>query len=211
MSSDWARSAALLVLLAGGGAGCAGATAAGATRPAPPPASSASPPDVEFLTGMIHHHAQALVMAGWAESHGANEAIQVLSERIIVSQRDEIALMELWLRDHGVEPPQPAPLIPTGTAGGLIHDHDQLMPGMLTPEQMGRLDAARGEEFDRLFLTYMIQHHEGALEMVESLFATPGGGVDETVYKFASDTFADQGSEIDRMRRMLEAMNTGPQ
>jgi uncharacterized protein (DUF305 family) len=91
--------------------------------------------------------------------------------------------------------------------GGVTHD--MLMPGMLTEEQMTQLERARGAEFDRLFLTFMIQHHEGALTMVDQLFASHGGGVDDFIYKIASDTFADQGSEIDRMQRMLDAMASG--
>lgn len=185
--------------------GCSAAAPAAAPTPALPPVAPASEADVAFLSGMIHHHAQALVMAGWAESHGASEAIQILSGRITVSQQDEIALMQLWLRDHGIEPPEVAPMVATPT-GGIVHDHGTMMPGMLTQEQMAELDAARGREFDRLFLTYMIRHHEGAIEMVDALFATDGGGVDDSVYKFASDTFADQGSEIDRMQRMLDSM-----
>lgn len=176
-----------------------------------PPVEAATDADVAFLTGMIHHHAQALVMAGWSPTHGASEQIQILSERIIVSQRDEIALIELWLRDHGIEPPELAPMVATGSGGGMVHDHEMLMPGMLTREEMARLDGARGEAFDRLFLEYMIKHHEGALTMVDTLFASHGGAVDDAVYKFASDTFADQGSEIDRMARMLEAMSGSPQ
>ena len=88
-------------------------------------------------------------------------------------------------------------------------EHEMLMPGMLSPEQMAQLDRARGTEFDRLFLTFMIQHHEGALLMVEDLFASYGGGADDLIYKIASDTFADQGSEIDRMQKMLDAMAAG--
>lgn len=197
----------LLLCAASGFTACGGAGVRPSSSPVPAAAvvRPASPADVEFMTGMIHHHAQALVMAGWSESHGANDAIRVLSERIIVSQRDEIALIELWMTDHGIEPPEIAPMV-TIASGGAIHDHAMLMPGMLTAEQMAELDAARGAEFDRLFLTYMIRHHEGALEMVDSLFAAHGGGVDDAIYKFASDTFADQGSEIDRMRRMLGAI-----
>ncbi|MQA91590.1 MAG: DUF305 domain-containing protein [Gemmatimonas sp.] len=204
------RSKALLALLFGVLPACSAATAA-SVPPAPPPIAPASEADIEFLTGMIHHHAQALVMAGWAASHGASESIQVLSERIIVSQRDEIGLIELWLGDRGVEPPALAEMVPTATAGGMVHDHEALMPGMLTPEEMAGLDAARAVDFDRLFLTYMIQHHQGALDMVDTLFATDGGGVDDTTYKFASDTFADQGSEIDRMQRMLAALTASQQ
>jgi uncharacterized protein (DUF305 family) len=207
------RNAALIVALSLTLPACGAAVAGSSSSPAPAVVAqlpTASEADVEFLTGMIHHHAQALVMAGWAESHGANELIQVLAERIIVSQRDEIAIIELWLTDHGIEPPELAPMVESA-AGGMVHDHEMLMSGMLTQEQMAELDAARDAEFDRLFLTFMIQHHEGALEMVDTLFASHGGGVDDAVYKFASDTFADQGSEIDRMQRMLDAMNRSPQ
>jgi uncharacterized protein (DUF305 family) len=153
---------------------------------------------------MIHHHAQALVMAGWSATHGASPSIRTLSGRIIVSQNDEIALMRQWLGEHGHPVPEPSATGMRMVMGGM--EHDMLMPGMLTEQQMAELDRARGADFDRLFLMYMIQHHEGALVMVEELFATHGGGVDDFIYKVASDTFADQGSEIDRMQRMLDAL-----
>jgi uncharacterized protein (DUF305 family) len=168
------------------------------------PAKQASPADVAFMTGMIHHHAQALVMAKLADTHAANPSIKVLSERITVSQTDEIRMMQQWLRENGAEAPEPSPTGQRMQMGGVTHD--MLMPGMLTEEQMTQLERARGPEFDRLFLTFMIQHHEGALTMVDQLFASHGGGVDDFIYKIASDTFADQGSEIDRMQRMLDAM-----
>lgn len=173
-------------------------------------ARQANPADVEFMSGMIHHHAQALVMAELASTHSASNAIRTLSERITVSQNDEIALMELWLRDHGQPVPERMTTAAMMTPGG-AHDHRGMMPGMITPEQMAQLGAASGAEFDRLYLTYMIQHHEGALLMVEKLFATEGGGVDDFIYKVASDTFADQGSEIDRMQAMLESLPAGTQ
>ena len=159
------------------------------------------------MSGMIHHHAQALVMAGMSASHGASPQLRSLSQRITVSQTDEIALMQQWLAEHGAPVPEPTPGPVRMTMGGM--EHEMLMPGMLTAEQMAALDAARGAEFERLFLTGMIQHHRGALQMVEELFATHGGGIDDFIYKFASDTFADQGIEIDRMQRMLEAMGSG--
>jgi len=90
-------------------------------------------------------------------------------------------------------------------------DQPMLMPGMLTPPQMAQLDSARGPEFDRLFLTYMIQHHQGAILMVNQLFGSPGGGEEEIVFRFASDVYADQTTEIDRMSRMLLALNRSPQ
>jgi uncharacterized protein (DUF305 family) len=155
--------------------------------------------DVEFMTDMIHHHAQALVMARMAPSHDAGGAIQVLAERIIVGQNDEIAIMQRWLRDRGEPVPEPAAAASHG-------DHAMHMPGMLTPEQLQELDAARGAEFDRLFLTYMIQHHQGALTMVEDLFDTYGGAQGDMIFKIASDIGADQTSEIDRMRSMLREM-----
>lgn len=162
--------------------------------------------DVEFMSDMIHHHAQALTMARMAPSHGASGEIQVLAERIIVGQNDEIAIMQRWLRDQGQPVPDPTAGLPEG--GG----HAMHMPGMLTQEQLADLDASRGANFDRLFLTYMIQHHQGALTMVEQLFGTYGAAQGDMVFKIASDIGADQTSEIDRMRSMLREMlfeNTG--
>jgi uncharacterized protein (DUF305 family) len=162
--------------------------------------------DVGFMTDMIYHHAQALTMARMAPSHGASGEIQVLAERIIVGQNDEIAIMQRWLRDQGQPVPDPAGGAPHGGA------HAMHMPGMLTQEQLEELDAAQGAEFDRLFLTYMIQHHQGALTMVEQLFGTYGAAQGDMVFKIASDIGADQTSEIDRMRSMLREMlfeNTG--
>ena len=199
----------MMVVLAFAVSGCGASVAAGGTSAPPAPAPqaptrTATPADAQFMTAMIHHHAQALEMAAMAQTHGANPSIQTLADRITVAQNDEIALIQLWLTDHGLPVPQIAPTRAPMTAGGAErHMH---MAGMLTPEQMDELDRARGREFDRLFLTFMIQHHDGALTMVDELFASYGGGVDDFIYKFANDTFADQGSEIDRMVRMLEAM-----
>ncbi|HET7038511.1 MAG TPA: DUF305 domain-containing protein [Gemmatimonadales bacterium] len=155
--------------------------------------------DVRFMTGMIPHHAQAVLMAGWAPSHGASGAVRRLCERIAVAQQDEIAFMRQWLADRGRPVPDAGP----------GHAHGPLMPGMLTPGQLGELDRARGADFDRLFLTYMIQHHEGALTMVDELFASQGAAQDEDVFKFAVDVHADQTTEIERMRTMLEAQSSG--
>src|SRR3954462_3041120 len=118
-----------------------------------------TPADVHFLAGMIGHHAQAIQMAGWAPSHGASPSVRVLCERIVVAQNDEIAFSQRWLREHDqyVPPADPRGHVMQGM------DHPMLMPGMLSPEQMAQLDAARGTEFDRLFLEFMIQHHKGAL------------------------------------------------
>lgn len=161
--------------------------------------------DVAFMTGMIPHHAQAVLMAGWAPTHDAGAAVRVLSERIVVAQTDEIEFMRTWLADRGLEPP---------AADALHHaimgmDHAKLMPGMLTAEQLARLDRARGTEFDRLFLEFMIQHHEGAVTMVEALFASHGAAQDDAIFKFAADVSADQTSEIERMNIMLAAMAAG--
>jgi uncharacterized protein (DUF305 family) len=157
--------------------------------------------DINFMSGMIGHHAQAVVMAGWAESHGANRAIQAMSARIVVAQRDEIGLMQSWLRDRKLPVPDADPAGWRMTMNG--QQHTMAMPGMLTPEQMKELDAARGGEFDRLFLKYMIQHHEGAIAMVATLIGSHGAAQDELVFKFASDVNVDQITEVDFMKKML--------
>ena len=204
--------AAILVTLAS--AACAPANSPGpATVPAAQPSTSATPErapnpaDVHFITGMIGHHAQALVMAGWAPSHGASPDIRVLAARIINEQRDEIALMQRWLRDRGLPVPEPKRGPMTMSMNGM--EHEMLMPGMLTDAQMRELDSARGPEFDRSFLRYMIQHHEGAVTMVKELFATDGAAQEQSVFKLASDVQADQSSEIRRMRRMLASLTFG--
>src|SRR5205809_6147938 len=168
---------------------------------------SYSAANVRFRAGMIGHHGQAVVMAGWAPAHGASLAVRVLCERIVVAQNDEIAVVQRWLREHNefVPPADPRGHVMPGM------EHPMLMPGMLTPAQMAQLDAARGPEFDRLFLRFVIQHHQGAILMVNQLFASPGGGEEEIVFRFASDVYADQTTEIDRMSRMLLALNRSPQ
>jgi uncharacterized protein (DUF305 family) len=157
--------------------------------------------DIEFMSGMISHHAQAIAMSRLAPTHGASESIQTLAGRIINAQQDEINLMSQWLRDHNVPVPEASPTGMKMVMNGV--EHEMLMPGMLTPEQMKQLDAARGPEFDQSFLTFMIQHHKGAVGMVEKLFATPGSGQNEQVFKFASDVNVDQSTEIARMEKML--------
>lgn len=169
--------------------------------------------DIDFMTGMIRHHSQAVKMAGWCESHDASEALQTFCGRIARGQSAEIGLMETWLRDRN----QP---VPTPDSGGMQmhmqmdmggHDHAMMMmPGMLSPEQMAQLDSARGVEFDRLFLAYMIRHHRGALTMVADLFNSPGAAQDEFTFKFANDVQADQITEIDRMEQMLIALPPQP-
>ena len=160
--------------------------------------------DVEFMQGMIPHHAQAVVMAKMAKTHGAREDVRILCERILVAQSDEITLMRNWLRDRGQ-------LVPAADATHHKHmmngvAHDMLMPGMLTAEEMAALDKARGPEWDRLFLAGMIKHHEGALAMVDELFEAYGALQDDDMFKFASDIYADQTTEIDFMQKMLDAM-----
>jgi uncharacterized protein (DUF305 family) len=156
--------------------------------------------DVNFMTGMIGHHAQALVMAGWAPSHGASPSVRTLCERIINGQQDEIATMQRWLGDRGLPVPEAKPMQMD------MGSHHAMMPGMLTDEQMKDLNQARGPEFDRKFLTYMIQHHKGAITMVQKLFGTNGAAQDEATFKMANDVSADQTTEIARMQSMLTAL-----
>jgi uncharacterized protein (DUF305 family) len=157
--------------------------------------------DIRFMSGMISHHAQAIRMAGWAVSHGASPAVVRLTERIINAQSDEIKFMQRWLGDRRQPVPEPNPDGMTMNMGGM--QHTMLMPGMLTADQMRELDAARGQDFDRLFLTFMIQHHRGAVGMVKELFSARGAGQDESVFKFANDVEVDQTTEINRMLQML--------
>ncbi len=160
--------------------------------------------DVEFVTGMISHHAQALVMSELAPSHGASPSVQTLAARIINAQQDEIALMQRWLADRGQPVPQVRDAHLEHDAHGSREHH---MPGMLTQEQLEELAAAFGREYDRLFLSYMIQHHAGAVTMVDDLFAVDGAGQDGAVFKLASDVQVDQITEIARMQGMLDALN----
>ena len=162
--------------------------------------------DVRFMSGMIHHHAQAIAMAKMAPTHGAGPSLRILASRIINAQTDEIALMSQWLRDHKQPVPEPNPKGMKMNMGG--SEHVMLMPGMLSEEQMNQLDQARGLKFDELFLTFMIQHHQGALSMVKELFASPGAGQDETTFKLASDINADQETEVERMQKMLFTIKT---
>jgi uncharacterized protein (DUF305 family) len=164
--------------------------------------------DVQFMSNMIGHHAQALVIAAWAPTHRASASVRILAERIVNGQQDEIATMQQWLRDRGQPVPETDPAPATGTHG---HGHHHLMPGMLTESQLAQLDQARGPEFDRLFLTFMIQHHRGAVIMVKDLFGTPGAAQEEAVFKFANDVSVDQSTEIARMERMLAALPEGQQ
>ena len=165
---------------------------------------SFSKEDVSFMTGMIAHHAQALLMAGWAPTHGASAQVQTLCQRILVAQTDEIVSMQTWLRDRKLPVPDGKPA--AGTMAGMEH---MMMPGMLSAAQLDTLDKARGAAWDRAFLTYMIQHHQGAIFMVDGLFASTGSMHDDLLFKIASDIQADQTAEIDRMRKMLAALPPG--
>ncbi len=163
------------------------------------PASRNSPADVAFMQGMIGHHAQALVMTDLVAARTDNAELRKLALRIEVSQRDEIALMRTWLTRRGETAPDP--LAHAGhDAAHAAHAH---MPGMLSDAQLAELRAANGTEFERLFLQFMVQHHEGALVMVRDLFASERGGQETEIFQFASDVDADQQMEIARMRRML--------
>ncbi len=153
--------------------------------------------DVRFMQGMIGHHAQALEMTALLESRTTSDDMRKLAQRIEVSQADEIKMMQQWLQARGQPLPDPH----------AHHAHGAtLMPGMLTPEEMARLAAAKGPSFDRLFLEFMIKHHEGALTMVKDLFATRGAGQESEIFAFASDVDADQRMEIDRMGAMLSTV-----
>ncbi|HWC74980.1 MAG TPA: DUF305 domain-containing protein [Gemmatimonadales bacterium] len=164
--------------------------------------------DVRFMSGMIYHHAQAILIAGWARSHGASPSVQTLCDRIIASQTDEIKLLSRWLADRHEAVPHVDPQhMAMGGMGGMgmgTMDSSHTMPGMLSSAQLAQLDSARGPDFDELFLRFMIQHHQGAITMVNQLFAS-GAGEENPVYKMASNVFADQTTEIERMQRMLAA------
>jgi uncharacterized protein (DUF305 family) len=155
--------------------------------------------DVRFLQMMIPHHAQALEMTALVPSRSTRQDVRLTAQRIELSQQDEIAMMERWLRARRVE-------AQAGHQHGAGHAH---MPGMLMPQEMDRLRAASGAEFDRLFLEYMIRHHEGALAMVAELFATPGAGQEPELFSMASEVDSDQRMEIARMRAMLNGQLSG--
>jgi uncharacterized protein (DUF305 family) len=150
--------------------------------------------DVRFMQGMIAHHAQALEMTALLPSRTNREDMRLLARRIELSQSDEITFMQRWLETRGEAAP----------GAHAQHEHGAaLMPGMLTPDEMSRLAGATGKQFDRLFLESMIKHHDGALTMVNDLFASEGSGQEPEIFAFASDVDADQRIEIDRMSAML--------
>jgi uncharacterized protein (DUF305 family) len=160
--------------------------------------------DVDFVTGMISHHAQAVEMAELAPDRAAGRAVQVLSARVINAQVDEIVIFQQWREDHGQPVPEPRPMPVRMMMDGV--EHEMMMPGMLTEAQMAELERSTGTDFDRSFLTFMIQHHEGAVRMVDRLLASPGAAQDEMVFKFASDIYADQTAEIERMQQILSTL-----
>jgi uncharacterized protein (DUF305 family) len=150
--------------------------------------------DVAFVHGMIAHHEQALAMTALVEARAERDDLDLLAERMDVSQRDEIAQLETWLSDRDEE----------ATVDGSVHvAHDELMPGMLTTEEFAQLEAARGGEFDRLFLQYMIRHHEGAVAMVEQLLTGGDGGQESQMFQLAQHVGMDQQVEIARMKQVL--------
>lgn len=192
-------------VLVGSGAGVdgrqaappAGVQEAGEARSGP----AVNQADIDFMSGMIPHHAQAVLIAGWAASHGARQDVRILCERQVVAQRDEIKIMQTWLADRGLPVPAADATHHRMVMNGV--EHDMLMPGMLTDAELKQLDQARGPAWDRLFLTFMIKHHQGALAMVDDLFESYGAAQDDTVFRLASDIYADQQAEIERMQLML--------
>lgn len=171
-----------------------------------PPSTKGTPPqwsqaDVEFMQGMVMHHAQAVEMTALIPSHTENQDLRSLGARISSSQSDEIKLMRRWLASRGESVSMSMPGMPGMDKSG---QSMPLMPGMLTPKQMDALRDAKGAEFDKLFLTGMIQHHNGALIMVKDLFDSPGAGQDADVFNFATDVDSGQRAEIRIMKSMLE-------
>jgi uncharacterized protein (DUF305 family) len=173
------------------------------TRAKLPPLAKA---DVEFMQGMIMHHAQAVEMTAWIPTHTENKELHTLGARISSSQTDEIKFMKRWLVERGESISMP--MEDTARTGMALHHEMMLMPGMLTPEQMAALGKAKGAEFDRLFLAGMIQHHGGALTMVQELFDTPGAGQDAELFNFATDADNSQRAEIRIMQAMLEKVSS---
>lgn len=157
--------------------------------------------DVMFLQGMISHHAQAMEMSVLVESRSNREVLELLAQRIRLSQEDEISMMQGWLQDRDLGVP---------TLDAHHADDYELMPGMLTDEEMMELEVAEGADFDTLFLEFMIEHHLGAIEMVENLLDQQGAAQDPILYEFTSDVTSDQGSEIERMDAMLAGFSPDP-
>jgi uncharacterized protein (DUF305 family) len=177
------------------------------TKTLPPSTTGTLPPrspkDVEFMQGMIMHHAQAVEMTALMESHTQNKELRLLGARISKSQSDEIAFMKRWLEARGEPTSMPMPKMSGMHMGMNMPSRPMLMPGMLTAKQMDALRKAKGAEFDHLFLTGMIQHHGGALIMVKDLFDTAGAGQDAELFTFATDVDSGQRAEIRIMQTML--------
>jgi uncharacterized protein (DUF305 family) len=208
MHTHRSRAAVLLAVIAMAAA-CSSATV-GSRRSSMSPvekarADSAKWPytkaDIDFMSGMIHHHAQAIEMAKLAPTNGAGSSVSILTARVINAQTDEIHVMQQWLRERNQPVPEPNPKGMKMVMDGV--EHVMPMPGMLTDAQMDTLKAARGKQFDEFFLRYMIQHHQGAVTMVKTLINSRGAALDETVFKVASDINVDQETEIARMQKML--------
>jgi len=191
------------------------ALAIGLTAPVRAPAQkppSYTAADVRFMQGMIGHHAQALAMTALIPARSSRQDIRMLGQRITVSQKDEIAMMQQWLRDRH----QPLPAHDAQSGGQTMAGNsmnmpgmtmsDTLMPGMLTSEQLAELAKTTGDAFDKLFLADMIRHHEGALVMVKSLLGTTGSGQEAEVFRFASEVDSDQRAEIARMNALLDTL-----
>lgn len=218
------RLAAVALLVGAGLSACSQTTTSATPAPAPVPTRATSPSptgdsvyiararadsaklpytqaDIDFMTHMISHHAQAIEMSKWAPTHGASAEVQRLASRIINAQQDEIRLMQQWLADRNQAVPEAKAVKMTHEMNGMTHE--MTMPGMLSDEQMKELEAARGKAFDQLFLKHMIAHHQGAVSMVKTLFDTPGAANDVLTNKLAADVEVDQTTEIARMQQML--------
>src|ERR1700719_2389935 len=190
------------VVVQPGAPGMPSKTLPSSTRAVLPPRSAA---DVEFMQGMIMHHAQAVVMTALIASHTQNRDLRALGARISSSQADEIKFMKRWLAARGESLSTAMPnMSGVDMSGEASHESTPRMPGMLTPQQMEALQQAKGAEFDRLFLLGMIQHHNGALTMVKDLFNTAGAGQNADVFDFATDADNSQRAEIRIMQSMLE-------
>ncbi|MEO7040659.1 MAG: DUF305 domain-containing protein [Gemmatimonadaceae bacterium] len=175
--------------------------------------------DVAFVQGMIIHHAQAVVMSDWAPSRAKPSNFLTICKRIALSQRDEINLMQSWLEARHLAVPDPLHML--GGHSASVHDsspmnmpgmdmgaHPMMMTGMLTAAQMQQLEASKGQTFERLYLSGMIRHHQGALDMVATLFDAPGSGQQSELFNFATDIDAGQRAEMARMQSMLNTLTT---
>lgn len=193
------KSSAAPVIVQPGAPGQPTKTLPSTTRAVLPPRSQA---DIEFMQGMIMHHAQAVEMTALIPSHTANQDVRLLGAKISRSQSDEINFMKRWLAVRGEAVSMSMPGMPDMDMSGKPM---ALMPGMLTPEQMEALRNAHGAEFDRLFLTGMIQHHKGALTMVDELFHQAGAGQTGDIFDFVTDVDSGQRAEIRIMQSLLDS------